>query len=72
MFLLVFLQSLAGLRITGGVTETRFLYEEFRVRFLISGVLPHAWDNVDVTLAGMAGRLQTGRMSNKLYYDGTL
>jgi Glycosyl hydrolase family 65 central catalytic domain len=67
MFVLVFLQSLGGLRIAGGVTETRFMYEDFRIKTTRSGIMPSTWRQLRISGIGKAK--QTAIVTNKLFYN---
>ncbi len=66
-FLLVMLQSLGGLRIAGGVTETRFLYEDMKIRIVRCGIMPRAWRQLRID--GVGKTKQTALVTNKLLYD---
>lgn len=66
-FLLVVLQSLGGLRIAGGVTETRFLYEDMKIRIVRCGIMPRAWRQLRID--GVGKTKQTALVTNKLFYE---
>jgi hypothetical protein len=68
MYLLIFLQSLGGLRISGGVTETRFLYEEMRIRVNRAGVLPRTWRQLRIE--GIGSSKVAATITNKVVYTG--
>lgn len=67
MFLLVVIQSLGGLRIAGGITETRFYYEELRIKLTRSGVMPRTWRVLRID--GIGRQEQTAVITNKLFYN---
>jgi len=48
LLLNIFVQGLAGLKIYGGVAETRFYYEEFRTAALTGANMPSTWKAVKV------------------------
>lgn len=67
VFLLMIVQSLGGLRIAGGVTETRFLYEEMRIKTTRSGVLPPTWRQM--RLEGLGYNAKTSAIvTNQMFY----
>lgn len=69
IYVLLFLQSLGGLRISGGVTETRFLYEEMRIRTNRAGVLPRTWRQLRIE--GIGNSKATAVVTNKVLYTTT-
>jgi hypothetical protein len=66
MYILLFLQSLGGLRIAGGVTETRFNYEEMRIKVTRAGVLPRTWRQMRID--GIGSNKAASIVINKLVY----
>lgn len=52
MFILVLLQAIPQLNIVGGVSETRFYYEEMKLKALVSANMPSHWANVKVSQVG--------------------
>jgi Glycosyl hydrolase family 65 central catalytic domain len=69
MYILMYLQSLGGLKIAGGVTETRFLYEEMRIRTNRAGILPRTWRQLRID--GIGASQLTSVVTNKLVYTAT-
>lgn len=47
-FLFALLQGFMQLNIRGGVAETRFYYDEFRLKTVLSAVMPSSWRNIKV------------------------
>ena len=52
-FLSIFLLGMTQLNIGGGVAETRFYYEEMRLRCLITANMPFTWNNMSITSVGI-------------------
>jgi hypothetical protein len=52
LLLSVVLQGACNLRVEGGVAETRFYYEEMRIRAAVTARMPRAWDRVTVKGVG--------------------
>jgi trehalose/maltose hydrolase-like predicted phosphorylase len=51
-FIKMFLNNICGLRIQGGVTESKFYYEEFGIRGTYNSYMPPIWKNVKVNGVG--------------------
>jgi hypothetical protein len=66
MFILVLLQSVPQLTVAGGVSETRFYYEEMKIKSVVSANMPNHWSNFRVTQVGKDKR--TYLTKNSLYY----
>lgn len=66
LFVLVFVMGVAGVNIHGGVAETRFYYETFRIDGLHCSVMPTTWRSVSVTGLGALGK--TVQAVNTLLY----
>lgn len=52
MFIMIMLQSMAGLEIQGGVADTRFYYEEMRVQARVTSIMPYTWDKLTLCNVG--------------------
>jgi protein-glucosylgalactosylhydroxylysine glucosidase len=52
VFLMMLLQGIPQLGVAGGVAETRFYYEEMRIKALVSAKMPVHWANVKMTNVG--------------------
>jgi hypothetical protein len=59
------LQGAMQFKVNGGVAETRFYYEEFRLSNVFSANLPNTWKSINITVG------KTFTTTNKLYYTGT-
>jgi hypothetical protein len=69
MFILMLLTSIGGLRITGGINEARFYYEEFMIKSKTGYVMPDSWKIM--TLTGIGTNEGMFRILNKIYRPGT-
>lgn len=69
MFVLMFLTSLGGLRITGGINQARFYYEEFMIKSKSAFVLPESWKSLTISGVGLGEGMFT--ILNKVYRPGT-
>jgi len=66
MLLLTVLGAAAGVRVAGGVTDTRFVYEELRTEAARNRKLPKTWRDIRVTRLG--GGSSTAVVVNELAY----
>ena len=67
LFLLSILTTMGGLRVRGGITSSRFLYEEYSIRSCCSGnVLPKIWKKL--ILSGIGHKSESFTITNVLYY----
>lgn len=66
MYLLMIIQSLGGLKIAGGITETRFLYEDMRIKVNRAGILPRTWRQLRIE--GIGSTKATSVVINKVLY----
>jgi hypothetical protein len=64
MLVAVVVQGMAGLTVTGGVSETRFRYEPFGVRGASGAVLPPSWKSLQCAAGGGVTTV------NRLVYAG--
>lgn len=62
LYLLMLLFSVCGISIQGGVAETKFYYEEMKVKYPIGAVMPPSWLRVIIT--GMGSKKQTANIVN--------
>lgn len=66
MLLMVLATCFGGVRVYGGVSQTRFYYEEMQLRNSLSGVLPETWRALRFT--GLGSKGGTFVTINTLYY----
>lgn len=62
LYLLMLLVSVCGVTIQGGVAETKFYYEEMKLKFPIGAVMPSSWRSVLIT--GLGPKKQTATILN--------
>lgn len=65
VFLFMLLQGAGIVNVTGGVAETRFYYEEFKITAATKSNMPNTWKNIKFS---NIGRGQTFIVTNSLYY----
>lgn len=53
MFLLMFLQGIFQMRIIGGISSSRFYYEDMKIAYLAHATMPSYWNIVSVTNVGI-------------------
>jgi hypothetical protein len=56
-FLMIFLTSIGGLSIEGGVTESKFYYKEFGIQGKYFANMPNTWKNIRLKGIGVSGQL---------------
>jgi hypothetical protein len=66
MFLMMFLTNIGGLKIYGGVTESKFYYEEFGIRGVYNANMPNTWKNIRIKGVGTTQQLYN--VVNNLFY----
>jgi trehalose/maltose hydrolase-like predicted phosphorylase len=66
MFLMLFLTNIGGLKIYGGVTESKFYYEEFGIRGVYNANMPNTWKNIRIK--GVGSTQQLYNVVNNLFY----
>lgn len=66
MFLMILLQGMPQVNVVGGVSETRFYYEEMRIKALVTANMPNHWNNIKVAQIGKDKKTFITR--NSLYY----
>ena len=64
----IFVHGVAGLKVEGGVSETRFYYEEMRLNSAITANLPRYWDKIVIQGVG-AKQSQEFRTLNNVLID---
>jgi protein-glucosylgalactosylhydroxylysine glucosidase len=69
MFVLIILQSICGIEQKGGVAETKFYYEEFKIKHNATAIMPNFWKNVKVT--GLGAKKETFNSVNPLVYSSS-
>jgi trehalose/maltose hydrolase-like predicted phosphorylase len=57
LFIMMFLNGIGGLRIEGGVTESKFYYEEFGIKGKYFANMPNTWKNIRFKGIGVAQEL---------------
>ena len=57
LFIMMFLNSIGGLRIQGGVTESKFYYEEFGIKGRYFANMPNTWKNIRLKGIGVSQEL---------------
>ena len=62
----MFLTNIGGLSIKGGVTESKFYYEEFGIRGSYNGNMPSIWKNIK--LKGIGSDMELFNVVNNVYY----
>lgn len=67
MIVLVVLQGIAGLSITGGVSSSRFYYEPMGVRYNALCAMPPTWRSIQ--LFGVGQSQQNASIANQLLFD---
>ena len=66
ILVMIVAQGVSQLNIAGGVAETRFYYEEMRVKALISANMPNHWSHIRMTNIGREKKTFVTR--NSLFY----
>lgn len=66
-FVLMFLTSIGGLRIQGGVTESKFYYEEFGIKGTYFANMPNTWKNIRIK--GIGPSQETYNVVNNIFYS---
>lgn len=64
--LMMFLTNIGGLRIQGGVTESKFYYEEMGIKGTYNANMPSTWKNLKLKGIGPNGELYN--VVNNVYY----
>jgi hypothetical protein len=54
---MIFLNGIGGLRIEGGVTESKFYYEEFGIKGKYFASMPNTWKNIRLKGIGISQEL---------------
>jgi trehalose/maltose hydrolase-like predicted phosphorylase len=67
IFLTIIIQGVNQISVTGGVAETRFYYEELKVKGLLSANMPTHWQSVKVASIGDAGGTSVNTVNMSLY-----
>ena len=62
----MFLTNIGGLRIQGGVTESKFYYEEMGIKGTYNANMPSTWKNVK--LKGIGPNAELYNVVNNVYY----
>lgn len=57
LFIMLFLNGIGGLQIKGGVTESKFYYEEFGIKGRYFANMPNTWKNIRLKGIGVAQEL---------------
>lgn len=57
LFIMIFLNGIGGLRIEGGVTESKFYYEEFGIKGKYFAIMPNTWKNIRLKGIGVSQEL---------------
>jgi trehalose/maltose hydrolase-like predicted phosphorylase len=57
LFIMIFLNGIGGLRIEGGVTESKFYYEEFGIKGKYFATMPNTWKNIRLKGIGVSQEL---------------
>jgi protein-glucosylgalactosylhydroxylysine glucosidase len=57
LFIMIFLHGVGGLRIEGGVTESKFYYEEFGIKGKYFTSMPKTWKNIRLKGIGVSQEL---------------
>jgi hypothetical protein len=57
LFVMMFLNGIGGLRIEGGVTESKFYYEEFGIKGKYFANMPNTWKNIRLKGIGASQEL---------------
>jgi protein-glucosylgalactosylhydroxylysine glucosidase len=66
LLILIILTSIGGLKIYGGVTESKFYYEEFGIRGIYFANMPNTWKNIRIK--GVGQNKQLYNVVNNLFY----
>lgn len=66
LFILMIVLSVCGLQIKGGVAETRFTYEEFKIQHAAAALMPAHWKQVKLT--GFGSKKETFLSVNQTLY----
>lgn len=67
-FILNILTGVCGLRVTGGINECRFLYEEYGIKSRTANVMPNTW--LKMVVKGIGVEEKTYTFLNSLYQPG--
>lgn len=59
LFLMMIIQGILQMRIIGGISGTRFYYEDLKVGYMTTATMPHYWAYVSVTNFGMGNNKGT-------------
>jgi trehalose/maltose hydrolase-like predicted phosphorylase len=65
-FIMMFLTNIGGLRIQGGVTESKFYYEEMGIKGTYTANMPNTWKNIK--LKGIGPNSELFNVVNNLFY----
>lgn len=66
LFILIFLTNIGGLKIYGGVTESKFYYEEFGIRGINNANMPNTWKNILIKGVGPSQHIYN--VVNNIFY----
>lgn len=66
-FLMMFLTNIGGLRIQGGVTESKFYYEEMGIKGSYTANMPNTWKNIRIKGVGPSAELFN--VVNNVFYS---
>lgn len=53
LFVMMILQGVVQMRIVGGISGTRFYYEDLKVQYITNATMPHYWAYISVSNFGM-------------------
>jgi trehalose/maltose hydrolase-like predicted phosphorylase len=65
--LMMFLGNIGGLRVQGGVTESKFYYEEMGIKGTYNANMPSTWKNIK--LKGVGPNAELFNVVNNVYYS---
>ena len=66
-FVMMFLTNIGGLRIQGGVTESKFYYEEMGIKGTYTANMPNTWKNIRIKGVGPTSELFN--VVNNVFYS---
>jgi trehalose/maltose hydrolase-like predicted phosphorylase len=66
LLVMIFLTNIGGLRIQGGVTESKFYYEEMGIKGTYNANMPNTWKNIK--LKGIGPNSELFNIVNNIFY----
>lgn len=67
IFLMMIIQGIIQMRIVGGISNTRFYYEDLSISYATAATMPHYWAHVSVTNYGMGNNKGTVDVRHNVY-----